>query len=164
MWISLSPSVYQDGILRLGINEDLSSDPPPPKKRFKVPNVIIPNFSNNIASPPKFSMTMQLPPPSLTYSTPTRFISCTIHSRFTYETKPMTIAYIPSTPKAYLTSSNWEQKIPIRKRTSNKVDLICWEWVMGFNLVSWWVSLSTHQWFGWRIFVGWVSWVSFCSF
>ena len=48
MWISLSLCAYQGGILRLGINKDPSSDPPPPKKRFEVPNVIIPNFSNKM--------------------------------------------------------------------------------------------------------------------
>lgn len=42
----LSISAYQDGILRLRIDEDPSSDPPPPKKRFQVPDVIVPEFDN----------------------------------------------------------------------------------------------------------------------
>ncbi|KAL4352975.1 hypothetical protein GQ457_06G034570 [Hibiscus cannabinus] len=38
----LSVSVYQDGIVRLKIDEDPSLDPP--KKRFQVPDVIVPEF------------------------------------------------------------------------------------------------------------------------
>ncbi|CAL9019390.1 unnamed protein product [Prunus brigantina] len=40
----LTLSVYQDGILRLKIDEDPKLDPP--KKRFEVPDVILPEFSN----------------------------------------------------------------------------------------------------------------------
>ncbi|EOX92666.1 hypothetical protein QUC31_003759 [Theobroma cacao] len=40
--LTLSLSVYQDGIMRLKIDEDPSLDPP--KKRFQVPDVIIPEF------------------------------------------------------------------------------------------------------------------------
>ncbi|KAG6657274.1 hypothetical protein I3843_04G072800 [Carya illinoinensis] len=40
----LTLSVYQDGILRLKIDEDPSLGPP--KKRFEVPDVIVPEFSN----------------------------------------------------------------------------------------------------------------------
>lgn len=42
----LSLSAYQDGILRLKIDEDPSSIPPPPKKRFEVPNVVVPEFTS----------------------------------------------------------------------------------------------------------------------
>ncbi|KAB2597127.1 glucan 1,3-alpha-glucosidase [Pyrus ussuriensis x Pyrus communis] len=38
----LTLSVYQDGILRLKIDEDPKLDPP--KKRFEVPNVLVPEF------------------------------------------------------------------------------------------------------------------------
>ncbi|GFY87476.1 glycosyl hydrolases family 31 protein [Actinidia rufa] len=38
----LTISVYQDGVLRLKIDEDPSFDPP--KKRFEVPDVIVPEF------------------------------------------------------------------------------------------------------------------------
>lgn len=40
----LSLSVYQDGIVRLKIDEDPKLDPP--KKRFEVPDVILPEFLN----------------------------------------------------------------------------------------------------------------------
>lgn len=40
----LSLSVYQDGIVRLKIDEDPKLDPP--KKRFEVPDVIVPEFLN----------------------------------------------------------------------------------------------------------------------
>ncbi|KAL4362313.1 hypothetical protein GQ457_04G034240 [Hibiscus cannabinus] len=42
--LTLSVSVYQDGILRLKIDEDPSLDPP--KKRFQVPDVILPEFES----------------------------------------------------------------------------------------------------------------------
>ncbi|KDP24259.1 hypothetical protein JCGZ_26689 [Jatropha curcas] len=38
-------SIYQDGIMRLKIDEDLSMDPP--KRRFQVPDVILPEFEKN---------------------------------------------------------------------------------------------------------------------
>ncbi|GMI98099.1 glucosidase 2 alpha, PRIORITY IN SWEET LIFE 5, RADIAL SWELLING 3 [Hibiscus trionum] len=40
--LTLSVSVYRDGIMRLKIDEDPSLDPP--KKRFQVPDVIVPEF------------------------------------------------------------------------------------------------------------------------
>lgn len=40
----LTLSAYQDGVLRLKIDEDPSLDPP--KKRFEVPDVIVPEFLN----------------------------------------------------------------------------------------------------------------------
>ncbi|KAJ9177872.1 hypothetical protein P3X46_013029 [Hevea brasiliensis] len=40
----LTLSIYQDGIMRLKIDEDLSLEPP--KRRFQVPDVIIPDFEN----------------------------------------------------------------------------------------------------------------------
>ena len=42
----LSLSAYQDGILRLKIDEDHSSIPPPPRKRFEVPDVVVPEFTS----------------------------------------------------------------------------------------------------------------------
>ncbi|KAI8535496.1 hypothetical protein RHMOL_Rhmol10G0179100 [Rhododendron molle] len=41
----LTLSAYHDGVLRLQIDEDPSLDPP--KKRFQVPDVIVPEFLNN---------------------------------------------------------------------------------------------------------------------
>ncbi|XP_071704204.1 probable glucan 1,3-alpha-glucosidase [Rutidosis leptorrhynchoides] len=42
----LSLSVYQDGILRLKIDEDPSESQSQPKKRFQVPDVILPEFES----------------------------------------------------------------------------------------------------------------------